>query len=284
MSSFTPGVIEINGKRCLIIADSVSHELPTSGTVLLEQVEGFTIFCLAEELVKKKAIHRGLPVYGYWQTLYASKLWYPDRGIAAYRHNNGGQYVAVDLDEKTATTGEVVDGVAIAAVGEQLDDKQIRWLEIMLQDITLPNRAAMTVAEQIAKQEKNNRTLLLTVFFALSALIFGWFSGSWFAKLEIRQAEEQRMLLATEVETMRATVAELKKIKLVGIPDQREILSLLESLIWIEGIEVPNSDINAVQLSVPYRSYTDTIYILAQHDIPYTERWLADGRVEINLR
>ena len=284
MTQFVPGILEIDGKECLIIADSVSHELPSAGTVLLDRIEGFNIFCLAEELIAKKAMHRGIPVYGYWQSLYATKRWQPDTGIAAYKHGDTGQYVAVDLDEKTATTGEIVDGRAVAVAGEQFDQSQIRWLEITTEEITLPSRPAMTMAEQIAAQEKNNKVLLATAFFAALALIFGLVSGSWYADKETRHREAQHEALIAEVDAAQVVVDGLKQTKLVAAPDQREILSLLEDLSWIEGIEIPNSKINAIQLSVPYQSYTDMIYVLAQHDIPYTERWLSDGRVQVSLR
>ena len=284
MTSFVPGILEIKGKRCLIIADSLSHELPASDTVLLERIDGFNIFCLAEELITKKAMHRGVPVYGYWQTLYAAKQWQPDTGITAYKHGDTGQYVVVDLDEKTAITGEVVDGRAVAVVGEQFDPAQIRWLEIMTEQITLPSRAAMTMAEQISAQEKNNRNLLLTASFWVLALIFGLVLGSWYADKEARHLEAQHEALVSEIEAVQAVVDGLKQTKLIAVPNQQEILSLLEDLSWIEGIEIPNSKINAIQLSVPYQSYTNMIYVLAQHDIPYTERWLSDGRVQVSLQ
>lgn len=284
MTRFTPGVLEINGKRCLIIADSVSHELPSSGTVLLESIEGFNIFCLAEELITKKAMYRGMPVYGYWQSLYASKCWQPDTGITAYKHGDTGQYIAVDLDEKTATTGEVVDGSAVAVAGEQLDQAQIRWLEISIDQITLPDSPAMTMAEQIAVQEKSNKTLLATVSFAILALIFGLVSGSWYVDREVSLFETRHEALISEVEAARATAERLKKTKLIAVPDQQDILSLLEDLSWVEGIEIPNSKIAAIQLSVPYGSYTDTIYILERHHISYTEQWLSDGHVQVGLQ
>ena len=284
MTTFVPGLLEINGKKCLIVADSLSHELPASGTVLLERVEGFNIFCLAEELVAKKAMYRGVPVYGYWQTLYASNHWKPETGIIAYKHGTIGQYVAIDLDEKIATTGEVVDGRAVATAGEQLRQAQIRWLEITTEEITLPSRPAMTMTEQIAAQEKSNRTVLATVSLAILALILGSVSGSWYVDKEARRFEVHREALTAQIETARATVSELKKTKLATAPDQHELLTLLEALSWIEGIEIPNSEIHAIQLSLPYRSYNDAIYILTQHDIRYTEDWLPDGRVRLSLQ
>ncbi|MXX98740.1 MAG: hypothetical protein F4Y58_02370 [Gammaproteobacteria bacterium] len=284
MTLFVPGLLKIKGKRCLILADSVSHELPASGTVLLERVAGFNIFCLAEELVEKKAAHHGIPVYGYWQTLYASKQWQPDSGIAAYRHNNIGQYVAVDSDEKTAITGEVVDGHAVATVGEQFNQEQVCWLEISTADIVLPSQSAMTIAERIARQENNNRTILAMGSFAALALILGVMSGSWFADNTARRLDAQREILIAEVEHAQIALAKLKETKLVAVPNQQDILNLLEALSWVEGIEIENSKMDAIQLSVPYQSYTDMIYVLAQHDIPYTEQWLAEGRVQVSLR
>ena len=284
MTAFTPGLLQINGKKCLIIADSLSHELPTSGTVLLERVEGFNIFCLAEELIAKKAMYRGVPVYGYWQTLYASKRWQPDTGITAYKHDNIGQYVTIDLEEKIATTGEVVDGFAVATAGEQLDQAQIRWLEITTEDITLPSRPAMTMAEQVAAQEKNNRAMLATVSLAVLALIFGLISGSWYADREARRLEAHRQVLTAQIDAAQATVSELKKTKLATPPDQHEILMLLEALSWIEGMEIPNSEINAIQLSIPYQSYNDAVHILTRHNIRYSEHWLPSGRVELSLK
>ena len=285
MTSFTPGIVKIKGKQCLIIADSVSHELPSSGTVLLEQVGAFNIFCLAEELVAKKAAHRNMPVYGYWQTLYASKRWQPDTtGISAYKDGPSGQYVAVDLDEKTAITGEVVEGCAVAAAGEQFNQEQIHWLEMTTDEITLPSRAAMTMAEQIAARERKNKTMLLVVSVALLALIGGIISGSWFAELKLEHSKSQHAALTTEIETAQTTIAALKGRRLVTMPNQQAILKLLEALSWVEGIEIPNSKINAIQLSVPYQSYTDMIDILAQHDIPYTEQWLPSGQVQVSLQ
>ena len=284
MTAFTPGLLEINGKKCLIIADSLSHELPASGTVLLERVEGFNIFCLAEELIAKKAMYRGVPVYGYWQTLYASKRWQPDTGITAYKHDKVGQYVAIDLEEKIATTGEVVDGYAVAIAGEQLEQAQIRWLEITTKEITLPSRPAMTMAEQVAAQEKNNRAMLAAVSLAVLALVFGLISGSWYANKEARHLDAQREVLTMQIDAAQATVSELKKTKLATAPDQHEILMLLEALSWIEGIEIPNSKINAIQLSVPYRSYNDAVHILKQHNIRHTEHWLPSGRVQLSLK
>ena len=284
MTAFTPGLLEINGKKCLIIADSLSHELPASGTVLLERVEGFNIFCLAEELIAKKAMYRGVAVYGYWQTLYASKRWQPDTGITAYKHDKIGQYVAIDLEEKIATTGEVVDGCAVAIAGEQLEQAQIRWLEITTDEIILPSRPAMTMAEQVAAQEKNNRAMLATVSLAILALIIGLISGSWYANREARHLEAQREVLTVQIDAAQATVSELKKTKLATAPDQHEILTLLEALSWIEGIEIPNSKIDAIQLSVPYRSYNDAIHILTRHNIRHTEQWLPSGRVQLSLK
>ncbi len=284
MTTFAPGLLEINGKKCLIIADSLSHELPVSGTVLLERVEGFNIFCLAEELVAKKAMYRGVPVYGYWQTLYASNHWQPETGITAYKHGTIGQYVAIDLDEKIATTGEVVDGCAVATAGEQLQQTQIRWLEITIEEITLPSRPAMTMAEQIAAQEKNNRTVLAAVSLAILALILGSVSGSWYINKEARHFEAHHEALTVQIEEARAMVSELKKTRLATAPDQHELLTLLEDLSWVEGIEVPNSEINAIQLSVPYRSYNDAIHILTRYNIRYAERWLPTGRVRLGLQ
>ncbi len=284
MTTFAPGLLEINGKKCLIIADSLSHELPASGTVLLERVEGFNIFCLAEELVAKKAMYRSVPVYGYWQTLYASKHWRPETGITAYKHGNIGQYVAIDLDEKTATTGEVVDGCAVATAGEQLQQAQIRWLEIATEDITLPSRPAMTMAEQIAAQEKNNRTILAAVSLAILALIFGLVSGSWYADKEARHLEAHHEALTVQIEEAQTMVSELKKTKLAVAPDQHELLNLLEALSWVEGIEIPNSEIDAIQLSIPYQSYNDAIHILTRHNIRYSEHWLPAGRVQLSLQ
>ncbi|MBC6413458.1 MAG: hypothetical protein GDA45_00765 [Chromatiales bacterium] len=284
MTLFTPGILNIKGKRCLIIADSVGHALPASKTVLLEQVEGFSIFCLTEELIEKKAIYRGVPIYGYWQTLYASKQWRPDNGIFAYKHNHIGQYVAVDLDEKTAVTGEVVDGRAVATVGEQLNTHQIQWLEVNIDDITLPDRSAMTMAEQIATREQKHKTILAAVLFSAVALLFGWLSGSWLTDRNIKQLEVQRQTLSAEIESAQTVVAELKKRKLATMPNQSAILTLLEELSWIEDIEIPNAEIDAIQLSVPYQSYTDMIYVLARHDVPYTEQWLPSGRVQVRLQ
>ncbi len=284
MTIFVPGLLEINGKKCLIVADSLSHELPASGTVLLERVEGFNIFCLAEELVAKKAMYRGVPVYGYWQTLHASNHWQPETGITAYKHGTIGQYVAIDLDEKIATTGEVVDGRAVATAGEQLRQAQIRWLEITTDEITLPSCPAMTMAEQIAAQEKNNRAVLAAVSLAILALLLGSVSGSWYADKETRRIEAHYEALTAQIEVARATVSELKKTKLATAPDQHELLTLLEALSWIEGIEIPNSEMSAIQLSLPYRSYNDAIYILTQHNIRYTENWLPDGRVRLSLQ
>ena len=284
MTLFVPGVLQIKGKRCLIIADSVSHELPASDTVLLAQAEDFNIFCLASELIEKKALHRGIPVYGYWQTLYASMRWQPDTGIVAYQHNNVGQYVAVDLDEKTATTGEIVDGRAVATAGEQFNEEQIRWLRITTDEIVLPSRAAMTMAEQIATQAQSNRTMLLAGSFIVFALIFGLMSGSWFADRKIKHFETQREALKTEIDTAQIAVVKLKRTRLAVVPDQRKILNLLEELSWIEGIEIPNSKMNAIRLSVPYQSYADTIYVLARHDISYTEQWSSEGHVQVSLQ
>ena len=285
MTLFTPGIVKIKGKQCLIIADSVSHELPSSGTVLLEQVGAFNIFCLAAELIEKKAAYRNMPVYGYWQTLYASKKWQPDMaGISAYQHDNNGQYVAVDLDEKTAITGEIVNGRAVAVAGEQFNQDQIQWLEVTVDEITLPSRVAMTMAEQIATRERKNKNRLLAASFIVLALIGGIISGSWFAELELKHLKSQRAALMTEIDTVQAAITELKAHKLATVPNQQEILELLEALSWVEGIEIPNSNINTIQLSVPYQSYMDMIYILAQHDIPYTERWLPSGQVQVSLR
>ena len=284
MTIFVPGLLEINGKKCLIIADSLSHELPTSGTVLLEQMEGFNIFCLAEELMAKKAEYRGVPVYGYWQTLYASNHWQPETGITAYKHGNIGQYVAIDLDEKIATTGEVVDGRAVATAGEQLHQTQIRWLEIATDRITLPSCPAMTMAEEIAAQEKNNRTILMAISLAILALILGLISGSWYANKEARRLEAHHEALMVQIEEAQTIVSELKRTKLAIVPNQHELLNLLEALSWVEGIEIPNSEINAIQLSLPYRSYNDAINILTQHNVRYHEHWLSTGRVQLSLQ
>ena len=284
MTLFTPGIMNIKGKQCLIIADSVSHVLPTAGTVLLEQIEGFSIFCSTTELIEKKRMHRGVPVYGYWQTLYASKLWHPDNGIVAYKHNNIGQYVAVDLDEKSAVTGEVVDGHAVATVGEHFNSQNIRWLEVTTDEITLPSHSAMTMADQIATRDHKHKTILAKLSLIILALILGWVSGAWFSDRKVKQLEVQRESLTTEIANARMAVDELKKRTLASVPNQSAILNLLEELSWIEDIEIPNSNINAIQLSVPYLSYTDMIYVLARHDIPYTEQWLPSGRVQVDLQ
>jgi len=284
MTQFAPGLLKIKGKRCLIIADSVSHTLPESGVVLLKQTEGLNIFCLAAELAAKKAAHPDIPVYGYWQTLYATQHWRPSSGVVAYRHQHSGQYVAVDSDEKTATTGEVIDGHALAAAGEQLEQQRIKWLEVSVDEITLPSRPAMTMAEQIAAQQQSNKALLLAGFFALLALLAGAFLGAWFGDRETQQSLAQRAALAAEVEAAAATVDKLAKTKLVAIPNQQPLLELLAALSWVEDIDVPNAKIDALQISVPYRSYMDAIYLLAQHDIAYTEHWLAEGRVAFHLQ
>ena len=285
MTPFIPGIVKIKGKQCLIIADSLSHELPSSGTVLLEQAETFNIFCLASELIEKKTAHRNMPVYGYWQTLYASNLWQPNTtGISAYQHDNIGQYVAIDLDEKTAITGEIVDGRAVAVAGEQFNQDQIRWLEVTTDEITLPNHEAMTVAEQIVARERKNKTILLAASFVTLALIGGIISGMWVAEFKLKHSKLLHEDLTTQIETAQTNIARLKEHKLITMPNQQRILKLLEALSWIEGIEIPNSNINAIQLSVPYQSYEDLIYILAQHNIPYTEQWLPSGHVQVSLQ
>ena len=284
MTLFVPGVLEIKGKQCLIVADSVSHTLPTSGVVLLEQVDGFNIFCLAAELSEKKATYPGLPIYGYWQTLYTSKRWHPNNGVVAYRYNNRGQYVAIDLDEKTAISGEVVDGNAVATVGEHFNQDKIQWIEINTDEIILPNHSVMTMAEQVAKRGESNKTISAIVGCTVFSLIVGLVSGAWFANSKTEDLETQRAVLITELTKARNAFTELKKTKLATIPNQYQILQLVEELSWIDGIEIPNTKINAIQLSVPYQSYIDMIYVLARHDIPYIEQWLPSGRVQVSLQ
>ena len=284
MSQFVPGVVEVDGRRCLIIADAISHTLADGDVVLLEQIGEFNIFCSAEELAKKKAQHGGLPVYGYWQTLYHSQHWTPESGIVAYRDGASGQYVSVDLDEKSAVTGEVVNGVAIASAGEVCDPQAIRWIDIKLTEISLPKNPAMTLTEQLAQQRQSRRTFLLVGASLVLALIVGAILGGGIAHKEMQVVEAELTKLNNAIAMAQASIKDLSRTRLLEHPKQSAVLNLLESLSWVSGFDIPISAIDDIQLSVPHQSYSHSVEILSHYGVSFDEQWLADGTVVLSLR
>lgn len=284
MNQFVPGITEIQGRQCLIVADAISHALPTEEVVLLDQVGDFNIFCLAEELAKKKAKYENLPIYGYWQTLYRSGHWQPSSGIIAYQHGSGGQYVSVDIDEKNAVTGEVVNGVAIATAGEICDQQTIQWIDLSLTALNLPKNPAMTLTEQLARQGKYRKTLLIASIAIISTLVAGVILGGWIADRETRINKAEFSALNQKIATARVVIEDLSQTRLVAHPNQTAILNLLESLSWVTGLEIPISAVDKIKLSIPYQSYSDLIAVLKHYDVPFEDQWLADGKVVVSLQ
>ena len=287
MNKFLPGVLEIQGQKCLIIPDLVSSGLPTDNVILLKNIEIFNICCNKDELINARAQYgSNFLVFGYWQTLYASRQWHPkEMPIAAYQNESGeGQCVVVDIGDDSAVTYSVSGGKVIAR-GNTLDEENINWLEIPLGVIHLPAEPAMTITEKFAHRGRQKRKAVGTGLFATASLAAGVVLGAWFADLEAQRFQEEISSLQAQVHQVSEEIDRLAQTKRLNNTAQSNLLMFLNDISRINNL-IAELTPAELKFNLPLREEAMFEYILKRHPTLVIQERItnAQGRIEIKVK
>ena len=283
MTQFLPGVVEIGGKRCLVIADVISSQIESGiECVLLATVDQSTyIYCHTQAITEARQAHPGLPVYGYWQTLFENERWTPKDGICAYQNEHGsGQYV--QRNRTTTTSGEVRGGVAIAMPGETVNADEIEWLDIETTTLKAP-KPAMTWDERAAQKRSSRQQVFLRAGAGVVAAFVGIILGTVGIEATRSSLSAQQEQLEVAIEQANVEVGQLSKTRLLEYPNQQAILRLLGDLSYVDGLDIAQSELDIIRVRVPWQQRAVLIEVLDQHQATYQQQLLPDGFFEVMI-
>lgn len=160
MKAPRPGeVIAVGGRRYVLAPDAASRRLPPSShdVAVLGRSDGVFFFTASDALARLRAAHPGLPVYGFWQVMFASRL--VDHGhrlqAVCFDRFGNGQYLYREPESESLFIGELRDGMPIPAPGCSFACDTIKILAPACEDLREP--PAETLVAHVARRRPAGR-------------------------------------------------------------------------------------------------------------------------------
>ena len=248
MSAYQPGaVVNVCGRRCVILRDAVAHTLPPSDDiVVIDRCDGKMIYCALSVLKRAREQYPRLPAYGFWQILFHSGLVnQSERLQAIYFDQNSGQYLYQE-GSKVAFTGEIRDRKLIATAGYTLADNVIvgnaAAIRCETQRLRLPRTMVLSFEER--ERARVARRVRFASGFAALAIFLGAALLAYQNKQRAYDADQKLVLdaLATRVDDLAAQKMALQETRIEKWPDQRHKLDdLLRLAIVFERFTLPET-------------------------------------------
>lgn len=222
--------VTVGKKSCVFIRDVMGSALSDKYTKQAQS--GQNVWYEEEVLVQVQEVHKGLPVYGLWQTLLASSLidneevlqvvyTSANRKNGYYLFNNDGKY----------QTGTIFNGdiqsMPSAAVEQGLTLADAKEIDAALDTLTLPDSPLLTIRErrmamQAEKKAAQQRNFLAVGLVAVAAIA----ADTGLGYLHSQHMEEFQFKNVT-LQSKESELKQLTQRKLVRHPDQTQTLNTI---------------------------------------------------------
>jgi len=175
-------VVEIEGRRCIVIRDEVSISATESAGILVDDSllsDNYKLWMSAEVMDELVAKHGSLPVYGLWQVLFTSGYIEGDYKVFVVPTSENGDGHYLYSDGTVIRVGIVFQDELQGLPDEyltELTDDDLLLIDIDDEGLTRPAKRVLSVTEQAtlrSKEQKIVRRQIVAGVCSVAAVLFG---------------------------------------------------------------------------------------------------------------
>jgi len=175
-------VVEIEGRRCIVIRDEVSISATESAGILVDQellTDNYKLWMSSEVMDELASKHGGLPIFGLWQVLLSSGYIEGDYKVFVVPTNENGDGHYLYRDNSIWRVGIVFQDELQGLPDEyltSLTDDDILLLEIEVEELSRPAKRVLSITEQAtvkSKEQKIVRRQVVAAVCSVAAVLFG---------------------------------------------------------------------------------------------------------------
>jgi len=293
MANIANKVVEIEGRRCIVIRDEVSVQKPEAVSQLIDSdlLTGDNQLWVSsevmDELIKK---HGELPVYGLWQLIVSSGYLNDDYKVFVlpvnesgdgshylYHHNDVWHAGIVYQDELQGLPDTLLEG---------LTDDDVLALDVDPSELVKPAQRVLSVREKIALRNKERKIVQRQIVAAISAMVAVVFGMERYLDFNHKKENIEYELSQTILTSINATIEILKTDRATYRPDQKADVFP----IWYLASTLPEDSIEAKHIRLGDPS-AEVILKKAHSDLAkdlpvsvYSARPIVTGEAIINWK
>ena len=271
----------------VLIEDLVSDQFPDLKDIVpLSYRDKIAIFCSYKNLCRVREEFPGLPAYGIWQLLFASRYQFTENLYAVYfdTERQNGQFL-LNTDNQFVS-GKIVHGKALDVVNH-IDLQTAKPIELTVDDLNLPDDPALTAEERDRINVRNKKRAILSVTAGAVSAVLIFTAVSLHVDSYYQQHETQKLELLNELEALEIQRDEIVASRIRQWPKQWSTLYPLARLDYtgvpfsVQATDLGYSAMNVRLISDPETGKVEIptwIYALPEVNI----KPQMDGSVQIN--
>lgn len=227
MTQIVNKAVELDGRRCLILRDEVAAGPSQNAAILVDDTAlsgGAKLWMSAEVMDEMQVKHGKLHVYGLWQILMASGYITDDHKVhvLATEDDGNGHYLYhhEDVWHSGIVFQEELRGLP-DDVMDELNDEDVNYLSVDVDDLERPVKRVLSMAEQIALRKKEKKITERQVVAAISVVFALLFGVERYLDFVHKKEKLDYEIEETVLSTIRAKTDILKTERISYRPDQR---------------------------------------------------------------
>lgn len=227
LSKLIGSPINVNDKEVIFIVDRLADDVEDEAYIVgaPETNDKPRSWINEDELSSLKMEYPGVPIYGLWETLYASGLIDADKDIQIIPLNdNDGIFVSVE-DGKIIETGEYHDRFFLGHAYISFDDAWV--IDPSLDELTLPGKALLTHSEIWAKTRAKKRYHFLVRTVVVGLAVATWAVGDYTFKSFHASKLDDYKAKQEQIKKLQVDYSNLRAKYLLDVVDQELSLSRL---------------------------------------------------------